>query len=772
MLIRLAAAGGHPISHIRVVAAASSFRRQTRLATYQRTSTRAFNLANSIFTQRDRLSKPSEGLTEAAAFRKSVADEEIHDIYSSYHALSLFFDKYTTQFIRSLIDSDSLVDALEILASAKPQAWSTDLMNRILSDLTKHFKGDIDARIYNRVIDGFLKRDDVRGAQQWLMDAQSKLGNCAPTQEQWSKLLTHCGAHYDTPVLRSVLQEMRHSGSPATAFTYRSLCRNLHHGDHLPPLGLVQALMGEMKKDGVPYDLLLKEFERMYMEADLHELAHEMAILRKLPQPVASTSLSQQRRRRQIHPDLHLFRIARTRGERAAVRLYRQLYSGGFRASEQTLMQLLSRVYEPSMVRFWEDVLQVRASAGAWSRVIINAINRRRLPFALGSYRAALASGVRPTNAMLHPIIRSLCTSYLHSPLDATIDRAVTLFQDFMRNEESHDSAQTPSPAFAPDTATYNALLRGLVSSPNTPKYGPIAVSLLEDMQVRNVPMDCMTTASFVIISMRLSSSVPAAFKAYRNICRSNAHKWKLDEEGYVAVLNAFSQLSMEFTGYPTTRLYMEIVRDMRMAGHHITRKVYTIFLQRLAALGRGVTHAGSRDETLQRLVRRIHNFINVDASLAPDIILWNQLMDTYQQCGCFTEALLLWDYLYISRQYGNASVSIVLDACAYHGSFAIANQIFTKLKENKFPLNVRNWNTWLECLCRLGRVDEASKVLCFEMGLYDGCAPDVESARIVLKFATNVGKDSQVRRDIRLHQPGLWERLPRGLQTGENLDQ
>ena len=38
-------------------------------------------------------------------------------------------------------------------------------------------------------------------------------------------------------------------------------------------------------------------------------------------------------------------------------------------------------------------------------------------------------------------------------------------------------------------------------------------------------------------------------------------------------------------------------------------------------------------------VVKKVHNALTVEASVRPDTMFWNQLMDTYQRAGCFWEA-------------------------------------------------------------------------------------------------------------------------------------
>lgn len=157
---------------------------------------------------------------------------------------------------------------------------------------------------------------------------------------------------------------------------------------------------------------------------------------------------------------------------------------------------------------------------------------------------------------------------------------------------------------------------------------------------------------------------------------------------------------------------------------------------------------------------------ITVDASLVPDIAMWNQLMDSYQRAGCFQEAIQLWKTMFMARKFDHASVSIVTDACAFAGAHQIAVDIYKQLHAANFRLNRRNWVNWLECLCRLGKFDEALKFVCLQMGR-DGktVAPDVDVVRLLLKFAIAENQVGETRTKLKTYLPDLWASLPRELK-------
>ena len=198
----------------------------------------------------------------------------------------------------------------------------------------------------------------------------------------------------------------------------------------------------------------------------------------------------------------------------------------------------------------------------------------------------------------------------------------------------------------------------------------------------------------------------------------------------------------------------------MRRAGHSLTVEVYTIFLQQLS-MGK---HLNRFD--LLFSIREIHNHLVLDTSLSPDIALWNQLMDAYQRTGSFRHALTIWDMIFISNQYDNTSVSVILDACAFADSWSVATSICSRLFDEGSFFSQRNWNTWLECMCRLGKLDDAVKLMCLEMGKHQhDVSPDVESVRILFKFAQGTHQKADVQFYVKQYLPNLWESIPEAMR-------
>lgn len=437
---------------------------------------------------------------------------------------------------------------------------------------------------------------------------------------------------------------------------------------------------------------------------------------------------------------------------------FRLLYEPPSHAPLSTLQTCLGDLKSSPSSQTTEQESSAPPDSDEWARRISQAIvegEEPRARQAIALYESALSSGVYPTGEMLYPILKALCRAQPRAPTDEEINTALELFRRFLDNIGSA----------RPAIELYNTLLRALTSSPNTTKYHPVARSLIQDIQHRNIAMDAMTTTSMVIMMMRGAPTFSAAYSVYGLLCRSPKSKFELDEEGYLAVLSALCRLA-ESEGAPRPQIWYEVLNDMRMAGHTISAKAYTVFLQQLGYAATRLRDADRQTRIqLVEIIKAIRQFIAVDPSIQPDTILWNQLMDTWQRAGCAEEAFQVWEHLLVARQYNHASVSIILDTCGYLGAVPVAADILAKVRKDGFRLNLNNWNSWLECLCRAGKIDEALRVLCLEMSS-KGVQPDAETARTVLKFAFKVGELSKARRQISRFLPHLWQQLPISLRT------
>ena len=138
--------------------------------------------------------------------------------------------------------------------------------------------------------------------------------------------------------------------------------------------------------------------------------------------------------------------------------------------------------------------------------------------------------------------------------------------------------------------------------------------------------------------------------------------------------------------------------------------------------------------------------------------------MDTYHRLFRFKELLQVWDGIYHAGQYDSSSIIMVFDACGISGSLQAAHDAYARLYKDKFKFNKGVLHSWIRCLCKLGEVGEATRIVCTGMD-NNVCLmevrPDVEAIRILLSHAPSDELRSQILLRVERHLPRLWSTLP-----------
>ncbi|KAF8913115.1 hypothetical protein CPB84DRAFT_1760378 [Gymnopilus junonius] len=439
------------------------------------------------------------------------------------------------------------------------------------------------------------------------------------------------------------------------------------------------------------------------------------------------------------------------------------------RQSWDPARSMLRRSKSYSDIEKVAQTLGVPCSVDHYSIVINNCIRSGDVSEAFHIYAASKEDGIVPDSGLIAPLLRVIG----EERSDEAIDKAMAIYQDLVN---AHPSSSLPPSrqsfktlddhSEGPDAAIYDRLFRILLSSPNFNKCLPLTEALLEEMAGRGLPMDTNSVATVqILLEMRRLRNFSEAIDVYRE------RRDRLNEHGFHAILQEYCRIS--FVGdleVPLITQYFSIVNDMRLRKISITSKVYTIILHSIGVMATKLKQVGSayRISALERLVstvRRVHDYLTLDASISPDAILWNQLMNTYQRLGCFGDTCRLWEMMYLTGRFDQISVNIMLDACGFAGHLDVAKSMLSKLARMRFALDLRNWNTWIECLCRNGKFDHAVEVVCKEMK-QNGLKPTVESIRIILKFVKRDNIPLSVLRPVSESWPQLWKQLAHEIQN------
>ena len=386
-----------------------------------------------------------------------------------------------------------------------------------------------------------------------------------------------------------------------------------------------------------------------------------------------------------------------------------------------------------------------------------------------------------------------------------------------------------------------------------------IALRLLEDMRTFRIEGDARFRSSFILLMIRLAPTFQNAFHVYRALVRGD----RLDDseafEGFTADLAMLSNLQLkrfELNGveweriivifchvrekrdepgmsFPPAEMFVEMVRDMQIAGWPATEKMYMLYVGRLLrqarqlkvwqrdpclsedpekeslegldededAIWQGVTPSTFLDvrNSILHSIRHLHHHISVSAGITPSTKLLNAILEAYNRVAAMHDALKLWDQIWLSQIHDNWTVSVILDTCGWGKAGPRAAQIWNNLVATDFPLNKYNWDARVECLCRLGRLNDAVKVVCLEMpqqhldnmARYEeyrrklavldseapspvrrqieeqkaavnewGVMPDAATLNVLLSFAVQVNEVHQVKEKIRRYLPTLWNSL------------
>lgn len=702
--------------------------------------------------------------TRTGPGRNILAAQDLAAIRARYHIPQRqheTFDSLISGPSRSPNEQEVFKDLVSLAESGR--TGDLALLQEVLENFPAQCNLEVTASTHAAIFDSFLASGHSSAALRWLETMSTKPGKISPSLAQWHAWIEAFSSFYQDTQYPFLFKSIVASGCQPTLETYFIALTAMFRAKHPPKESVVHKLLRQAHQTGIPHDQdIISSVTKGYTTRQMVPAAEQMR------------TFYEKLYNRQTGPRADaviLLKEAYARGKHRATVEAERLQSGGFIPTPRTLRVLLAESVSVDDVRFWERTLGVEGDVGAWILVIQNCIHHARSPYrAFQMYKEYIASGMTPTSKLVEPIIRLLCMKTLRPPTENDVDRALLIYTDLFRATGSGE----------PSAVIYNTLISALVSTQNMGKYFPRAISLVEDMRSRGVEMDCMTATSITILLLRSSSTPTEAFQAYKQVSKRPDGKPALDAEGYAAVLNVFCRLTFGkgniHTAIPPWEQYFEIVKDMREAGFPVNVKVYSIILQQLGFMATKITRSLSQSSqedipyyqptsgdivdirSVQRAIRRIHQILLTDAAVQPDTIAWNTLMDAYQRAGCLRDAYRIWESLWLSRSFDNASISIMADACGHAGAHAEAVQIFPRIVESGFKMNIRNWNAWLECLCRLNMVKEAVEVLCNEMGQNGNVKPNQNSIRVILDFAEGKLEETEVKKRIERHYPELWK--------------
>ncbi|KAF7979432.1 hypothetical protein HWV62_42572 [Athelia sp. TMB] len=693
---------------------------------------------------------PSKSTTTSKSLEAAIADGNILAIHRHYADYVHQIQAGRNQGRNPSLPR-GLIQMVSILASSgRPRDLA--LLEQVLDDSRVIFKVVPTLQMHNKIIKGLLKQGNVQTVYHWLMNLPKKTGQRA-TIDHWLLFFEHCKEFGEVGMMRQSLKTMGQSGCRPTKDALALLLLAILKTD--PRVRSLDQVFIEASREEIPFHesiarLVYDGFAKLGRPDRGAQV--EGLYRAKFPEPL---SVKDDIQGRQLRRTGMIRKEAEERGLKKAIDMCLHLKRQGCQMNSRLMAAALHSSTKLGDLRYAVRTLCVKANVVHWSLLINNLMVIGDRLGALRLYDIAREEGISPDAAMVGPIINALCFPVLGRPSEAAIDRALQIYRElFLASNNPDPSSLVPKSPASVNSQLYNTLLRALASADNAEKYIPEALSLFKEMALQGIAMeDSSVVTSITIALMRSAQSPEDALEIIKN-ASSLKYGPGLDAKGYTAVLDAFCRLSFRLKMFLPLDRYFEIVSLMCSAGHTPKADIYTILIRHL------IQSPGATRMDVHFAIRKIHDRLLVDTSLTPDLALWNQLMDAYQRAGSVAHAHGIWDMLFVSDQYDNTSVSIIFDACAFAQEWSHASRICCKLLAAGFHFNQRNWNGWVECMCRLGQLDKAVELVCFEMGKKQHCnvEPDEETLRILLKFAKGANRGQEVLNEMKRHFPDLIE--------------
>ncbi|KIY51286.1 hypothetical protein FISHEDRAFT_70925 [Fistulina hepatica ATCC 64428] len=652
----------------------------------------------------------------------------------------------------------------------------TDLqaIDSILARMAKVFHVQPTVETYCVIVRSFMRAErpeNLAAIVQWVLDMPTKRFYPAGSIEPFHVFFDGCARICADPeIFHSFLGEMRSHGCQPTVDTFAkcviarwAMFVPGSPGFEAPDPAFFAMLMEHMEQLKMPYNPSFSSLlHDRYVAAGMPTVALEVRETYEVKfNPDRSPKGEEERRVQEL---LHLIsKKARTEGVLNAVQA---LKTSGRAGSAQLLGAVLRHVTSLDDLLLVDN--ELRTEASHWALVMDNNLKMNDLQGALDVYNEALDRTLSFDAASIAPLIHALCKvpEGGTDPLD--MNRARSIYELLVYAHQPLERPPDAPPYGGPMVDIFADLLRGIAVHSRPEQLFNFAQTLIKDLARWGVPLEKSDiNNSIIILCMRVAEDADYALLAYEKYATS------LTLDGCKAVLMATATLINFTPGVPTipVQLYFDLVRSMRDLGFRLGVEVYAIIFdciaQRISDMN--PVHLDNPRKYVTTLItttRHVHDVMALDANIPLDIDVWNRLMAIYARLGCFGDAIRVWQTMYLSGAYNNQSVSIVLDVCGSAGSWGTARQVVARLFAEGFEFDLRNWRSWIQCLCRLGKFDEALQVLCVQMQSC-GVEPDVTCVIAILQHTKQLPFEFRVEINDRIkqHHPDLYKQVPTRLR-------
>ncbi|GAA5974722.1 hypothetical protein JCM5350_001264 [Sporobolomyces pararoseus] len=660
-----------------------------------------------------------------------------------------------------LITHKELQSIMRTIASKSNR---TNLLLKMFVDLTRVFNFNPNGLDHHLVIMGLVNSGKMLKATTWLNSMKETHG-LNPHVSDFNLVLQGWRKKKDLYEMRNFLQFVmrdKHDIEP-NLVTYNTFISALFEsaggGDKLDQ---VRKLLQEMELKGIERDLYTETaLLTGYLEVGEMASAKQVQIRLK---PILTKAIKSRYFDSNSYDTAMVNALlkyeARVVGFDEAVKLAQRYRDGRVPLDSWTLNTLLvegSKGLQTAdegleLIEQLEDLVDLHADRRAWSAVInelVKSNSREGIEQALQLYQLARDRSIDPDTTMIHPLVQALV---LPSPTPDSFETAKSLYEDLSTSSLSQD--------FSPEQPIYALLLQTCAN----PSILDLSYSrtLISDMKKRGIKLDSPTAIQLIELLMKASHSFEEAFESYDELRALDPSVFSTTSS-YNSILQVFLSLSFPSSSSSQSApppLVMEFLSDMRKSSLPADSITYSLLL----------TYYSQTSSASPSLIEHLHSLIKLDINLDPDLALFNSLMSAYSRVGQYNQVYRIWDTLSINHNNSSSStstlkpdqtsLSILLDTCGFDRSREarqrgrrVWNDPVMRKKRNK-----KNWDTWVECLCRWGRLEEAEKVVFEEMGQEGTPKPDKETFELLIKFARAFGKEEweRVRERVFERRPDL----------------
>jgi pentatricopeptide repeat protein len=439
----------------------------------------------------------------------------------------------------------------------------------------------------------------------------------------------------------------------------------------------------------------------------------------------------------------------------------------------QRLIDSKSSITPKDVVMAVESVDKTASSARVWAKAIRHLLDQvpNSLDTAVEVYHLARERGVETDSSLARALVSPLCS--LDPP---RLEEGLAIYSDYLGfNPISADKKN--------DRVSINIFSDLLYAWAKVSDSDPsIPLRILNDMRARGLSFPPSLLGALSTVLIRSSPDHQSAFNIYAHLYALEPQA--LDRRMYETILSVFISLSTPKSQVVPTALYLEIIKDMQKAGlrvgsYSITSLLHSYGLQATRMKKRSNIEETVRQATAHNLLRGIselHTMIKLDPLIEVDIPLLNALMDAYNRVGAYAEAFEVWDELVERRpreptstsveQY-SPSLNIIFDTCGHSNSLFRARKAWTWATRWRLNANKKNWDAYVECLCRCGEMDEAYGVVRRMRDSVEVPDPNTDTIMLLVKFSW---KDrthlEEAKEKVQREFPEYWQGVKEVLET------